>query len=99
MNGVRPRKVRAGQRFGRAALGKTGAVGMTPPTVDIDEDSGGRRYATITDSALENLRRLIGVRIENTIEPWCYEVTRDNIRHYAHGIGDNNPLWCDPRYA
>ena len=21
------------------------------------------------------------------------------IRHYAHGIGDDNPLWCDPDYA
>src|SRR5690606_27980533 len=19
--------------------------------------------------------------------------------HYAHGIGDDNPLWCDPQYA
>ncbi|MGH7932131.1 MAG: FAS1-like dehydratase domain-containing protein, partial [Candidatus Binataceae bacterium] len=31
--------------------------------------------------------------------PWCYEASRDNIRHYAHGIGDDNPLWCDPAYA
>ena len=28
-----------------------------------------------------------------------HEVTRDNVRHYAHGIGDDNPLWCDPAYA
>ena len=34
--------------------------------------------------------------ITETVEPWCYEATRDNIRHYAHGIGDDNPLWCDP---
>ena len=34
--------------------------------------------------------------IADTVEPWCYEATRDNIRHYAHGIGDDNPLWCDP---
>ena len=38
-------------------------------------------------------------KIEHTAEPWCYEATRDNIRHYAHGIGDDNPLWCDPGYA
>jgi len=25
--------------------------------------------------------------------------TRDAIRHYAHGIGDDNPLWCEPEYA
>ena len=39
------------------------------------------------------------MRIENTLEPWCHEATRDDIRHYAHGIGDDNPLWCDPDYA
>ena len=37
--------------------------------------------------------------ITDTVEPWCHEATRDNIRHYAHGIGDDNPLWCDPDYA
>ncbi len=65
--------------------------------MDPLEDS--RRYASITDDALASLRRLIGVPITETVEPWCYEVTRDNIRHYAHGIGDDNPLWCDPAYA
>jgi acyl dehydratase len=58
-----------------------------------------RHFPTITDQALEALRNRIGVRIENTLEPWCHEATRDNIRHYAHGIGDDNPLWCDPAYA
>jgi acyl dehydratase len=58
-----------------------------------------RTFPKITDSGLEDLRRRIGVKIGNTIEPWCHEATRDNIRHYAHGIGDDNPLWCDPDYA
>jgi acyl dehydratase len=58
-----------------------------------------RRFARITDEALDELRERINVPIENTAEPWCYEATRDNIRHYAHGIGDDNPLWCDPEYA
>jgi acyl dehydratase len=53
----------------------------------------------ITDQALDALRERIGRRIENSLEPWCHEATRDNIRHYAHGIGDDNPLWCDPDYA
>ncbi len=56
-------------------------------------------FPKITDQGLELLRGRIGVAIENTLEPWCYEATRDNIRHYAHGIGDDNPLWCDPAYA
>lgn len=58
-----------------------------------------RRFSRITQEGLDALRERIGVKIENTIEPWCYEATRDNIRHYAHGIGDDNPLWCDPDYA
>ena len=58
-----------------------------------------QRFTMITDEALDALRILIGVPIEDTLEPWCYEATRDNIRHYAHGIGDDNPLWCDPDYA
>ncbi len=73
---------------------------MTQPhAVDIDAGEGGDRFAKITDGALDSLRRLIGVPIAATVEPWCYEATRDNIRHYAHGIGDDNPLWCDPAYA
>ena len=56
---------------------------------DIDRD-----YA-----AFDDLRRRIGVKITDTLEPWCHEATRDNIRHYAHGIGDDNPLWTRTDYA
>ena len=61
--------------------------------------SPARLFPKITDAALADLRRRIGVAIRDTLEPWCHEATRDNIRHYAHGIGDDNPLWCDPAYA
>ena len=60
---------------------------------------GQRLFPKITEEGLEQLRARIGIKIENTLEPWCHEATRDNIRHYAHGIGDDNPLWCDPAYA
>ncbi len=56
-------------------------------------------FPKITEQGLDDLRRRIGVKITNTLEPWCHEATRDAIRHYAHGIGDDNPLWCDPDYA
>jgi hypothetical protein len=59
--------------------------------VQIDAEAG-PKCATITDEALDSLRSLIGVPIAETVEPWCYEATRDNIRHHAHGIGDDNPL-------
>ncbi len=58
-----------------------------------------QRFSLISDEALAALRQLIKVPIEDSLEPWCYEASRDNIRHYAHGIGDDNPLWCDPDYA
>ena len=58
-----------------------------------------REFPKITEEGLDALRRRIGVKIGVTAEPWCYEATRDNIRHYAHGIGDDNPLWCVPEYA
>lgn len=58
-----------------------------------------RTFPKITEAGLDDLRKRIGVKIGQTVEPWCHEATRDNIRHYAHGIGDDNPLWCDPAYA
>jgi acyl dehydratase len=63
------------------------------------ENSHANRYPKITEKGLEDLRRRIGVLITDTVEPWNYEATRDGIRHYAHGIGDDNPLWTDPDYA
>src|SRR5882724_11433764 len=66
---------------------------------EIGSDSGTRSFPTITDAGLDELRKRIGVKISDSVEPWCYESTRDNIRHYAHGIGDDNPLFCDPEYA
>jgi acyl dehydratase len=57
------------------------------------------RFPKITEAGVADLRKRIGVPITDTVEPWNYEATRDNIRHYAHGIGDDNPLWTDPAYA
>jgi acyl dehydratase len=57
------------------------------------------KFPKITEEGLASLRQRIGVRIENTVEPWNYEASRDAIRHYAHGIGDDNRLWTDPEYA
>ncbi len=62
-------------------------------------DTSQTRFPKITEEGLEFLRKRIGVPITDTVEPWNYEATRDNIRHYAHGIGDDNPLWTDPVYA
>jgi acyl dehydratase len=62
-------------------------------------DQNDRTFPIITENGLDDLRMRIGKKIDNPAEPWCFEATRDNIRHYAHGIGDDNPLWCNPEYA
>ncbi len=58
-----------------------------------------REFPKITEQGLDELRARLGKPITSQAEPWCHEATRDNIRHYAHGIGDDNPLWCVPEYA
>lgn len=52
----------------------------------------------ISDEMVDVLRQRIG--LERPIPyPYNTEASRDAIRHFAHGIGDMNPLWQDPDYA
>jgi acyl dehydratase len=37
--------------------------------------------------------------IEFTPRSWIDSVTADAIRHFASGVGDDNPLWWDSQYA
>jgi acyl dehydratase len=53
--------------------------------------------ASLPSDDLEQAQALIGMPIR--VELWNHEATRDTIRHYAWGIGDDNPLYCDPDYA
>ena len=52
---------------------------------------------TLTDESLEEARSLIGVELRH--KQWNHIATRDAIWHYAYGIGDDNPLWCDAEYG
>ncbi|HEY8449999.1 MAG TPA: MaoC family dehydratase, partial [Bacillota bacterium] len=58
-----------------------------------------RKHSQITDEALAQLRREIGEPITRTTPPMFRDINEDAIRHFAHGIGDDNPLWLDPEYA
>jgi len=40
---------------------------------------------------------LVGTKLR--LEQWNYEASLDSIRHYAWGVGDDNPLWYDEEYA
>ena len=53
--------------------------------------------AKITDQALDEARARIGVL--KPIKQWNHVATKDNIWHWAHGVGDDNPLWWDEAYA
>lgn len=51
------------------------------------------------DGALEEARGLIGVDLRRTNQGWNTEASPDAVRQFCWGIGDDNPLFCDPSYA
>ena len=62
------------------------------------EATDSHQFTSITETAMRDLRALIGTEVRRG-RPYVEELTADAIRHYAHGIGDRNPLWTDPEYA
>jgi acyl dehydratase len=56
-------------------------------------------WGTITDEAIAEAATLIGVKLRRDRMQWIETATRDAIRHFAWGVGDNNPLWVDREYA
>jgi len=54
-------------------------------------------FGRITDESLADLRSWIGV--ERRVRGWNSEASADAIRHFAQGVGDDNPLWFDPDYG
>ncbi len=55
-------------------------------------------YGRINEDELERLRARIGVKFKDK-KPWIRLISDDAIRHWAYGIGDDNPLWVDEEYA
>jgi acyl dehydratase len=58
-------------------------------TFDLMPDIDEAAYAEIVAFEGERIR----------IEQWNQESSWDSVRHYALGLGDDNPLYCDPTYA
>jgi len=52
----------------------------------------------LIDEFFERTRALDG-KVVRERTPWNRDVTEDSIRHFAFGIGEDNPLWVDPEYA
>ncbi len=55
-------------------------------------------FPRITERELERLRRMMNVELEAR-EPFNRYASPDTIRHFAHAIGDDNPLFTDEGYA
>jgi acyl dehydratase len=53
----------------------------------------------ITPEAIARYRLRLGVPVRTRVRPHNEVATTDSIRHFAHGVGDDNPLFCDPDYA
>jgi acyl dehydratase len=51
------------------------------------------------DGALDEARSLIGVDLRRTGQTWNTEAAPDSVRHFCWGLGDENPLYCDPVYG
>ena len=53
----------------------------------------------ITDEDIERQEKLLGYNQAAKTREYIQTATEDNIRNFAHGCGDDNPLFCDPAYA
>ena len=53
----------------------------------------------ISDEDIEKAKMLLGVDVANNHREYIQTATTDNIRNFAHGVGNDNPLHCDPSYA
>jgi acyl dehydratase len=62
-------------------------------------DTSDPLFGVLTDEAFERSRTRIGVPQPLVTAPHNFEVSRDGLRHFAFGFGDDNPLWCDDEYA
>ena len=58
-----------------------------------------QEHAEITAEMIADIRGRIGVDWRPREPYFNVEATQDTIRHFAHGIGDDNPLWCEPACA
>jgi acyl dehydratase len=56
-------------------------------------------WGTITEERIAEAETLIGVSLRRERMQWIEAASRDTIRHFAWGVGDNNPLWLDLDYG
>jgi acyl dehydratase len=62
-------------------------------------DEPATQAPALWQGALEEARSLIGVDLRRTNQTWNTEASPDAVRHFCWGIGDENPLFCDPAHG
>ena len=72
---------------------------MTSPDHQPTSADHASQTPGLWDGALAEARSLIGVDLRRTGQCWNTEATPDAVRHFCWGIGDDNPLYCDPAYG
>ncbi|MFC4295856.1 MaoC family dehydratase N-terminal domain-containing protein [Novosphingobium tardum] len=77
------------------------AEGTTAPKDDILQSEEWQKAVaySITDEDIERQRKLLGYDQAAKTREYIQTATEDNIRNFAHGCGDDKPLFCDPDYA
>lgn len=71
-----------------------------PETKDAVKEDWEKAIAyEITDNDIERAKLLLDVDIASKTREYIQTATSDNIRNYAYGCGNPNPLHCDPEYA
>ena len=66
---------------------------------DVAEEFERATDARLTDEDIERARLLLGVDVGSRFREHLTVATEDAIHNYAHGVGDDNPLYCDPGYG
>src|SRR5690349_10200875 len=65
-----------------------------------EAENDGLAFGRLNQAGIEKFREKIGLDWPyNRWTTWNEQASRDGIRHYAHGFGDDNPLWTDPDHA
>ena len=68
-------------------------------TTDDEATGNDQQFGQLTDAAIARSRQRLGVPQPVQRTPHNLEVSRDGARHFAHGYGDDNPLYCEPEYG
>lgn len=68
---------------------------MNEPETTVPESQA----PALWEGALAEARSLIGVDLRRGGQTWNTEASPDSVRHFCWGLGDENPLFCDPGYG